>query len=129
VERAGRSSRATAGPARAGAALRDRDPDLDAEGLGDAEFWGGAVGEDGFLLFLVFGGIVALLALAVPFLVGGAVGGAIGFALGRRAADPWHGHRGHPPPTGPTPWTSPPPRGSQPPYGSQPAHGDQPPTR
>ena len=119
----------------------DRDPDLDAEGLGDAEFWGGAVGEEGFLPFLVVGGIVALLALAVPFLVGGAVGGAVGYALGRRAADPWQGHRGHPPPTGPAPWTSPPPPrgqppygqpppyGQQPPYGSQPAHGDQPPTR
>ena len=113
----------------------DRDPALDAEGLGDAEFWGAVVGDEGFLPFLVFGGIVALLALAIPFVVGGAVGGAIGYALGRRAADPWHARRGHPPPTGPTPWTSPPPPTGRPPYedqpprGGQPPYGDRPPTR
>jgi hypothetical protein len=113
----------------------DRDPALDAEGLGDAEFWGGVAGDDGFLPFLVFGGIVALLALAIPFLVGGAVGGAIGYALGRRAADPWHARRGHPPPPSATPWTSPPqppgrpPYEDQPPRGGQPRYGDRPPTR
>lgn len=113
----------------------DRDPALDAEGLGDAEFWGGGAGDDGILPFLVVAGIIAVLAFAVLFLVGGAVGGAIGYARGRRAADPWHARRGRPPPTGPTPWTSPPPPPGQPTYedqparGGQPPHGDKPPTR
>jgi hypothetical protein len=113
----------------------DRDPALDAEGLGDAEFWGGGVGDEGFLPFLVLGGILALLALAILLLVGGAAGGAIGYALGRRAADPWHARRGHPPRTGPTPWTSPPPppggppSEDQPPRGRQSPYGDRPPTR